>query len=71
MNKNTIIAMLLSTIVLIGAFIIQPILFPNAYTAERKENSVIPQDEQFDTEDIENTQKKISILSDIEENDKL
>ena len=63
--------MLLSTIVLIGAFIIQPILFPNAYTAERKENSVIPQDEQFDTEDIENTQKKISILSDIEENDKL
>ena len=71
MNKNTIIAMLLSTIVLIGAFIIQPILFPNAYTAERKENSVISQDEQFDTEDIENTQKKISILSDIEENDKL
>ncbi|MBD5407851.1 MAG: membrane protein insertase YidC [Treponema sp.] len=71
MNKNTIIAMLLSTIVLIGAFIIQPILFPNAYTAERKENSVTPQDEQFDTEDIENTQKKISILSDIEENDKL
>lgn len=71
MNKNTIIAMLLSTIVLIGAFIIQPILFPNAYTAERKENSVILQDEQFDTEDIENTQKKISILSDIEENDKL
>lgn len=63
--------MLLSTIVLIGAFIIQPILFPNAYTAERKENSVTPQDEQFDTEDIENTQKKISILSDIEENDKL
>lgn len=63
--------MLLSTIVLIGAFIIQPILFPNAYTAERKENSVISQDEQFDTEDIENTQKKISILSDIEENDKL
>ena len=63
--------MILSTIVLIGAFIIQPILFPNAYTAERKENSVIPQDEQFDTEDIENTQKKISILSDIEENDKL
>lgn len=63
--------MLLSTIVLIGAFIIQPILFPNAYTAERKENSVILQDEQFDTEDIENTQKKISILSDIEENDKL
>lgn len=63
--------MFLSTIVLIGAFIIQPILFPNAYTAERKENSVTPQDEQFDTEDIENTQKKISILSDIEENDKL
>lgn len=71
MNKNTIIAMILSTIVLIGAFIIQPILFPNAYTAERKENSVTSQDEQFDTEDIENTQKKISILSDIEENDKL
>lgn len=63
--------MILSTIVLIGAFIIQPILFPNAYTAERKENSVTSQDEQFDTEDIENTQKKISILSDIEENDKL
>lgn len=71
MNKNTIIAMLLSTIVLIGAFIIQPILFPNAYTAERKENSVTPQDERFNTEDNENTQKKISILADIEENDKL
>lgn len=39
MNKNTLIAILLSTIVVIATFILQSILFPNSYNTEQNENS--------------------------------
>ena len=71
MNKNTIIAMVLSTIILIAAFIIQPILFPNAYTAERIENSSQIQEESLNTENTEAERNKISVLADIEENEQI
>ena len=40
MDKNTIWAVVLSTVVIIGAFILQPILFPNAYNRVPAETEI-------------------------------
>ena len=36
MEKNTVWAIVLSTVVIVAAFIVQPLVFPNAFGAKNK-----------------------------------
>ena len=51
MNKNTIIAIVLSTLVVIASFVLQPILFPNSYNPQQ--SSAAGQHEDYDASDSE------------------
>lgn len=63
MNKNTLIAIVLSTIVVAASFILQPILFPNAYTA--KQNKISEVNESNETVETKVEKKNEFILSDV------
>lgn len=73
MDKNTIWAVVLSTVVIIAAFILQPILFPNAYNkvpveTESTEEVV----EVADLSDVlESTEAKESVITDENENSEI
>ena len=46
MNKNTLIAIILSTVVVAVSFILQPILFPGVYEPEQPVNEGYSETEQ-------------------------
>jgi len=64
MDKNTIIAIALSTVVIVAAFVLQPLLFPNAFGGK---NSAASQqvEEVVNTETTETTENNVANLSDV------
>lgn len=67
MNKNTFLAILLSTAVVIATFILQPILFPNSYNAEKASQNENEQTTEIaESLESESAETKEAIVSELE-----
>ncbi len=59
MNKNTVMAVLLSTVVVVATFILQPIIFPNAYKSAPAENEVVEHTDDLEASSVMEESKSV------------
>ena len=70
MDKNTIIAIVLSTVVIVVAFVLQPIIFPNTRNANYQATETVENTENINTsEELSNSILTVDNASGIEESE--
>ena len=70
MDKNTIIAIVLSTVVIVVAFVLQPIIFPNTRNANYQATETVENTENFNTsEELSNSILTVDNASGIEDSE--